>query len=178
MFRNYRHNNPNPIPQRIEALRQEFKRIVREAKQLFFDDLITKARDDKDIFRIVAWHKPRDRMEAPPLVINGQTVIEPEAKAEALRTALLERNSEEEDLETGWVPTVPRRRLPWSSVVHADEVYKTLCGSGNTSPGTDGITVRMLKASWEAIKTLSCGSIRAASLPATIPTSSDRRKWL
>ncbi|WPJ57194.1 hypothetical protein SMAC4_12996 [Sordaria macrospora] len=93
MFPNYRHNNPNPIPQRIEALRQEFKRIVREAKQLFFDDLITKARDDKDIFRIVAWHKPRDRMEAPPLVINGQTVIEPEAKAEALRTALLERNS-------------------------------------------------------------------------------------
>ncbi|CCC14945.1 hypothetical protein SMACR_09156 [Sordaria macrospora] len=86
MFRNYRHNNPNPIPQWIEALRQEFKRIV-------------------------AWHKPRDRMEAPPLAINGQTVIEPEAKAEALSMTLLERNSEEEDLETGWVPTVPRRRL-------------------------------------------------------------------
>ncbi|WPJ65411.1 hypothetical protein SMAC4_13918 [Sordaria macrospora] len=27
MFRNYRHNNPNPIPQRIEALRQEFKSV-------------------------------------------------------------------------------------------------------------------------------------------------------
>ncbi|WPJ64267.1 hypothetical protein SMAC4_13773 [Sordaria macrospora] len=51
-------------------------------------------------------------MEAPPLVINGQTVTEPEAKAEGLRTALLERNSKNEDLETGWVPTVPRRRLP------------------------------------------------------------------
>ncbi|CCC14518.1 unnamed protein product [Sordaria macrospora k-hell] len=152
MFRNYRHNNPNPIPQRVEALRQEFKRVVREAKQLFVDDFITKARNDQDIFRIVAWHKPRDQMEAPPLVINGQTIIEPEAKAEALRTALLERNSEEEDLETGWVPTVPRRCLSWSSVVHADEVYKTLCGTGNTSPSSDGITVRMLKASWESIK--------------------------
>ena len=66
---------------------------------------------DKDIYRIVAWHKPRDRIEAPPLVINGQTVTEPEAKAEGLRMALLERNSEDKDLKTGRVPTVPRRRL-------------------------------------------------------------------
>ncbi|WPJ64537.1 hypothetical protein SMAC4_13815 [Sordaria macrospora] len=50
-------------------------------------------------------------METPPLIINGQTVTEPKAKAEGLRTTLLERNSKDEDLETGWVPTVPRRRF-------------------------------------------------------------------
>ncbi|KAM4067475.1 endonuclease-reverse transcriptase domain-containing protein [Hirsutella rhossiliensis] len=57
-------------------------------------------------------------------------------KANALRRATLERRTSQDDITDPWVPVDPVR----------DATLRT----GNTSPGSDNITVKMLRAVWEA----------------------------
>jgi hypothetical protein len=94
----------------------------------------------------VSWHQLRNQLQSPALQGGDSVVSSPAQKAIALRKALLERNIAEDDMPDPWIPTVPLRAIRWNDTVPMDEAYKAVCSIGNTSPGADKITVRMLNA--------------------------------
>jgi hypothetical protein len=75
------------------------------------------------------------------------------AKAEALRTAVLDRFSARDDLEEdplyNWNGS---GHLPWDQGVSLEEVERNTIGVSSTSPGTDRVTVRLLKACWPQVQ--------------------------
>jgi hypothetical protein len=68
-------------------------------------------------------------------------------KAEALRTEILERFSAVDDLDldplANWDGT---GHLVWEQTVSLEEVEQNTIGVSSTSPSTDRVTVRLLKA--------------------------------
>jgi hypothetical protein len=68
------------------------------------------------------------------------------AKAEALRTAVLDRFSARDDLEEdplyNWNGS---GHLPWDQGVSLEEVERNTIRVSSTSPRTDRVTVRLLK---------------------------------
>jgi ribonuclease HI len=139
-------------PDTQEDARKHFKTAVRKAKRAYWRHIIDNAKDDKDIYKVVAWHKLAPSLKAPPLIIQGRPVEDTMEKAEALRAAVLGRFSERDDL-----PEDPLEswsgpgHLPWSATVSLEEVERNTIGVTSTSPGTDRITVRLLKACWKHI---------------------------
>jgi hypothetical protein len=75
-------------------------------------------------------------------------------KTNTLKQALLERRESNEDLETDplTIPSVPQRQLPWQCHVSHEEIAAATIQVKSTSPGTDGISVRLLKACWSVIR--------------------------
>ena len=75
-------------------------------------------------------------------------------KAETLRAELLERFTDEDDLQfdplKGW--TADEEKLVWETSATLEEVEAHTIGVSSTSPGVDGITVRLLRECWEYIK--------------------------
>lgn len=86
--------------------------------------------------------------------MDGEPIDEPMEKAEALRTALLERFTDADDLDYDPLTAhiIPRRFIPWQAHVSDAEVRDATITVKSTSQGTDGISVRLLKACWSAIK--------------------------
>ena len=82
--------------------------------------------------------------------VNGTVVEDTMEKAEVLRTEILERFSAADDLDsdplTDWNGT---GHLRWGKTVSLEEVERNTIGVSSTSPGTDRVTVRLLKACWE-----------------------------
>ncbi|KAL9561821.1 hypothetical protein ACKAV7_014083 [Fusarium commune] len=74
-------------------------------------------------------------------------------KANALRQATLERRTAEDDIANAWTPVSPSRLIPFSSEISLDEAQYATIHTGNTSPGSDNITVNLLKAVWHIIGT-------------------------
>jgi hypothetical protein len=75
-------------------------------------------------------------------------------KANALRQATLERKTVEDDIANAWTPVSPSRLIPFSPEISLDEAEYATTQTGNTSPGSDNITVNLLKAVWHIIGTL------------------------
>ncbi|EDN08379.1 conserved hypothetical protein [Histoplasma mississippiense (nom. inval.)] len=137
-----------------EAAKHQFKDAVRKAKRAYWRQVINEARDGRDLYRVVAWHKLEPNLRAPPLVIGDQVIEETAAKAEALQQAILKRYNSADDLE--YNPLDDEHwsgmgNLPWNPRVGMEEVERNTIGVQSTSPGTDGITVRMLKACWQHV---------------------------
>ncbi|EDN11159.1 conserved hypothetical protein [Histoplasma mississippiense (nom. inval.)] len=82
-----------------EAAKHQFKDAVRKAKRAYWRQVINEARDGRDLYRVVAWHKLEPNLRAPPLVIGDQVIEETAAKAEALQQAILKRYNSADDLE-------------------------------------------------------------------------------
>jgi len=97
----------------LKAAQKQFKAAVRRAKRDFWRDIISGATTDKDIFRIVSWHQPRNQLQSPALQVGDSVVSNPAQKALALRRALLERNSAEDAIPDPWTPPVPLRAIRW-----------------------------------------------------------------
>lgn len=140
----------------IKEAKKTLNKAINRATRAFWDDMIEKARS-AGVWKITSWYKPKPQLEAPPLLLpnpegDGMVAIsDPEERAQALRKKLLERSTAEDDIPDPWVPTVPRRVIPWEDHLPIDEAYSATCGVGNTSPGADGITVHMLRAAWPHI---------------------------
>ncbi|EDN04709.1 conserved hypothetical protein [Histoplasma mississippiense (nom. inval.)] len=137
-----------------EAAKHQFKDAVRKAKRAYWRQVINEARDGRDLYRVVAWHKLEPNLRAHPLVIGDQVIEETAAKAEALQQAILKRYNSADDLE--YDPLDDEHwsgmgNLPWNPRVGMEEVERNTIGVQSTSPGTDGITVRMLKACWQHV---------------------------
>jgi hypothetical protein len=62
-----------------------FTTIVRQAKRQYWRHVIDNAKDDKDLFKVIAWHKLTPENQDTPLTVDGTTISDPLGKAEALR---------------------------------------------------------------------------------------------
>ncbi|KNG52885.1 hypothetical protein TW65_09289 [Stemphylium lycopersici] len=82
----------------LQEERQAFKTTVRQAKRQYWRHVIDNTKDDKDLFKIVAWHKLTPENQDTPLVVNNTTILDPLEKAEALREEILNRYTAEDDL--------------------------------------------------------------------------------
>lgn len=145
--------NPGTSSDSTAAETRAFLTVVRRAKRQYWRKTIDELKDDRDLFRVVAWHKLEPNNQDPPLVHNGRTITDTAEKAEALREAILHRYTAEDDLPEAPSPdTISSRPLPWDSHISMEEVERNTIGIPSTSPGTDRITVRLLKACWTHVK--------------------------
>ncbi|RAL63687.1 hypothetical protein DID88_003730 [Monilinia fructigena] len=132
---------------------REFHKIVRKAKKAYWKDIINGVKDDKDLYKVINWHKLGTNLKAPPLVVNGNTVEGTMEKAETLWSEVLDRFSASDDLaQDPLEPWDGAGTLPWSDTISMEEVERNTIGVSSTSPGTDRVTVRLLKACWGSIK--------------------------
>jgi ribonuclease HI len=130
--------------------RHAFKTTVRQAKRQYWRHVIDNAKDDKDLFKIIAWHKLTPENQDTPLIVNNTTISDPLEKAEALREEVLNRYTAEDDL--GCYPDQGNAAtLPWSTHISLEEAERNTIGVSSTSPGTDRSTVRLLRACWAQV---------------------------
>ena len=113
-----------------------FKTTVRQAKRQYWRHVIDNAKDDKDLFKVIAWHKLMPENQDIPLVVNNTAIHDPLEKAEALREEVLNRYTAEDDLR--YRPDQETATtLPWSTHVSIEEAEQNTIGVSSTSPGTD-----------------------------------------
>jgi ribonuclease HI len=136
----------------VQATRN-FYTTVRKAKRDYWKHVVNEVRDDKALYKVIGWHKLAPNLKAPPLEVNGTMVEDTMEKAEILRSEILDRFSAEDDLESdplqNWAGT---SNLHWEQAVSLEEVEQYTIGVSSTSPGTDRVTVRLLKSCWNYIK--------------------------
>jgi hypothetical protein len=86
--------------------------------------------------------------------VNNRTISDPLEKAEALRVEILDWFSAEDNLpEPVWPTEAPAGALLWDTHIPMEEVERSTIGVSSTSPGTDRITVRLLKTCWAQVRT-------------------------
>lgn len=135
-----------------------FLTTVRRAKREYWRRIIDEASDDNSLYKVVSWHKQAPKLKAPPLKL-GDTVIEDTMeKADLLRKEVLGRFSADDDLPDFEPDDFDPEEyagftsLPWNYNISMEEVERATIGVSSTSPGTDKVTVRLLKACWQTIK--------------------------
>ncbi|KAM4061021.1 endonuclease-reverse transcriptase domain-containing protein [Hirsutella rhossiliensis] len=98
--------------------------------------------------------RPVRPCQAPPLQVDGRVYETQLEKATALRRATLERRTASDDIPDPWIPVNTDKMIPFPNQVSFEEARDATLRTGNTSPGSDNITVRMLRAVWHAIGSL------------------------
>ena len=137
----------------LQEERRSFKTTVRQAKRQYWRHVIDNAKDDKDLFKIIAWHKLAPENQDTPLIVGNRTISDPLEKAEALREQVLNRYTAEHDLRH--CPDQENADiLPWSTQISLEETERNTVGVSSTSPGTDRSTVRLLCACWAQVREL------------------------
>ncbi|KJZ68765.1 hypothetical protein HIM_11849 [Hirsutella minnesotensis 3608] len=144
---------PLGFDREVQLAKREFHNVVRRAKHLYWRNLIDSFSDSDSVFRTVRWLKSPGPFQAPPLQVDGRVYETQLEKANALRRATLERRTANDDIADPWGSVNTRQTVPFADQVSFETRDATLC-TGNTSPGSDNITVRMLRAVWHAIGSL------------------------
>lgn len=136
--------------------KRNFLTLVRKAKREYWRNMINNASDDRALYKIINWVKSAPDLKAPPLVDNGRVIEDNMEKAEVLRERILGRFSADDDLADDPIETYQDWHgvtyLPWETSVSIEAVEKCVVGVSSTSPGTDRVTVRLLKVCWHIIK--------------------------
>lgn len=133
--------------------KKTFLTTVRNAKRQFWRRIIDDAKDDTALYKVIGWHKLAPRLKAPPLVIGDRVIEDTLEKAEALKDEILSRFSAQDDIaELRLEDYKGITLLPWDQTVSLEEVERCTIGVSSTSPGTDKVTVRLLKACWNRVK--------------------------
>jgi len=127
---------------------------VRNAKREYWRKIIDGVKTDKDLYKVIGWHKLATNFKAPPLKIDGVMIEDTLEKAKALRKEVLGRFSSVDDLDhdplgEDWEGT---GNLNWNQHASEEEVERYTIGVSSTSPGTDRVTVRLLKACWRHVQ--------------------------
>jgi ribonuclease HI len=132
---------------------RHFLATVRKAKQQYWRHIIDGVDSDQKLYNVIKWHQMAPNLKAPPLEVNGAIIEDTLEKAEALRTSILGRFNSEDDLEYNPLENWEGAgNLPWNTHISIEEVERNCVGVSSTSPGTDRVTVRLLKACWTAVK--------------------------
>ncbi|OAQ61343.1 reverse transcriptase, RNaseH [Purpureocillium lilacinum] len=135
----------------VQTARRELRAVVRRAKRTYWRNLINGVQEGKDIFKVTRWLKSPGVFRPPPLQV-GETIVGTQTdKAEALRQATLERRTAADDISDPWIPVDVTTHIPIQADVPIEEVQDSLLRTGNTSPGADNTTVRLLQTAWPAI---------------------------
>ncbi|OAQ61303.1 endonuclease/exonuclease/phosphatase [Purpureocillium lilacinum] len=135
----------------VQLAKKGFQRVVRQAKRLYWSNLIDSFNDSASVFKAVHWLNSPGAFQPPPLQVDGELYETQLDKANALRRATLERRTAEDDIPDPWVPVTAARPIPFAQDVSLAEVHDATIRTGNISPGSDNITVKMLKAAWHII---------------------------
>ncbi|KAF4332063.1 reverse transcriptase, partial [Fusarium beomiforme] len=145
-FRAIRRLYPLGFNQDVQIAKRDFHRVIRRAKRLYWRNLINSFTDSSAIFKAVRWLKSPGPFQPPPLQV-GDVVYETQLdKANALRRAILERRTADDDIENPWIPVSFPRSIPFLLEISLEEAQYATLYTGNTSPGSDNITVDLLKA--------------------------------
>ncbi|OWT42476.1 reverse transcriptase [Pochonia chlamydosporia 170] len=136
----------------VQRARIYFKRIVRRAKRNFWRTIVADITDPADVFQITRWIKPRQQLQPPPIQHGSEVYTTNLERANVLRKEKLERRDVSDDIPDPWTPTVsPTQQIPFSAHISTSEAQNALLKTGNTTPGMDGITTKMLQAIWPSI---------------------------
>lgn len=96
--------------------------------------------------------RPRQRLQPPPTQLGDMTCSTDVEKTMALRKEKLERRGTSDNIADRWQPSVnPTREIPFARTISTKEAEKAVLHTGNTTPGSDEITTRMLQAAWPHI---------------------------
>ncbi|XP_044715282.1 endonuclease-reverse transcriptase domain-containing protein [Hirsutella rhossiliensis] len=153
-YRAWRRVYPLGFDREVQLAKRELHNAVRRAKRLYWRDLIDSFADGDSVFRAVRWLKSSGPCQAPPLQVDGRVYETQLEKATALRRATLERRTASDDIPDPWIPVNTDKMIPFPNQVSFEEARDATLRTGNTSPGSDNITVRMLRAVWHAIGSL------------------------
>ncbi|RKK09713.1 hypothetical protein BFJ65_g16158 [Fusarium oxysporum f. sp. cepae] len=91
--------------------------------------------------------------QPPPLQVDDVVYETQLDKANALRRATLEHRTAEDDIQDPWIEVSPRKTIPFPHEISLEEAQDATLRTGNTSPGADNITVKLLTAVWHIIGT-------------------------
>lgn len=153
-YRAWRRIYPLGFDREVQLAKRDFHRVVRRAKRLYWRDMFDSLTDSASVFKAVRWMRSPGAFQPPPLQVGDQVYETQRDKAIALRRATLERRTAHDDIPDPWIPVVTQRIIPFAQQVSLEEVYDATLRTGNTSPGVDNITVKMLRAAWYAIGNL------------------------
>ncbi|OAQ57276.1 reverse transcriptase [Pochonia chlamydosporia 170] len=136
----------------VQRARIYFKHIVRRAKRNFWRTIVADITDPADVFQITRWIKPRQQLQPPPIQHGSEVYTTNLERANVLRKEKLERRDVSDDIPDPWTPIVsPTQQIPFSAHISTSEAQDALLKTGNTTPGMDGITTKMLQAIWPSI---------------------------
>ncbi|CZR35886.1 uncharacterized protein FPRO_17006 [Fusarium proliferatum ET1] len=152
-FRAIRRRHPLSFNQDVQIAKRDFHRVVRRAKRKYWRELIDSFSSSSAVFKTVRWLKSPGPFQPPPLQVDDAVYETQMDKASALRGALLERRTSDDDIGDPWTPVSPPRSITFSPEVSLDEAQHATIHTGNTSPGADSITVNLLKAVWHIVGT-------------------------
>ncbi|KAM3454106.1 hypothetical protein NHJ6243_008968 [Beauveria neobassiana] len=142
----------NQRGEEVQRSRVRFCRVLRRTRQKFWRNTINEVTTAEGVFKLTRWMKPRQRLQPPPIQVGDMTYSTDVEKAMALRKEKLERRDASDDIADGWQPAVsPTKEIPFTRTISTKEVEKAVLHTGNTTPGSDGITTRMLQAAWPHI---------------------------
>lgn len=136
-------------PDRLTRTRT-FRATVASAKREHWTRKIEDMKSSQDVFRLMRWAAPQNTNITPPLRHEGKFISDHTERALVLRDSLFARFSAADDLPPCIL--LGEERIPWSEELTELEVRACTIGSGNTSPGADGISVELLSACWNHIK--------------------------
>ena len=135
-----------------QRARVYFRRTVRRVKRDFWRKIIADIISPDDVYRITRWLKPRQRLSPPPIQVDDRVYSTNIDKARALGRSKLARQDADDDIDDPWRPLEEQPGpIPFEQQISAAEAKRGLLGTGNTSPGADGITVKMLQAIWPSV---------------------------
>ncbi|OAA57839.1 reverse transcriptase [Akanthomyces lecanii RCEF 1005] len=142
----------NQRGEEVQRSRVKFCRVLRRTRQKFWRNTINEVTSAEGVYKLTRWMKPRQRLQPPPIQVGNMTYSTDAEKAMAPRKEKLERRDSSDDIADGWQPAVrPPKEIPFARTISTNEVEKAVLHTGNTTPGSDGITTRMLQAAWPHI---------------------------
>ncbi|KAF5606675.1 endonuclease reverse transcriptase [Fusarium subglutinans] len=135
-------------------LHRELRReqLLGFSKEVQLAQVAFRREEPKDIWPIMRWTQPKNQAQALPIEYEGKAHVSLLEKTEALRSAILDRFTAEDDIPDPWVPidSAPIIKLPMELIL--EEMTWAVTSTGNTSPGSNNVTVNVLKAIWPYIK--------------------------
>ena len=89
------------------------------------------------------------RLESAAISFEGKYITDQAERANILRDSLLARHQADDDLPP--CALSGNAHILWVQELNENEVRACTIGSGNTCPGSDGISVELLTACWDSI---------------------------
>lgn len=143
------------LPERtdlVEEARRDFHATVKAEKRQYNKTFIESLKKPADIYKVTGWTKRTSSLAPAPIVWEDKAYATAEERAAILRERLLGRGDASADISDPWAPDIhPEHQIPALTPPSLEEVAASVLGVGNTSPGSDGITVDLLKIAWPII---------------------------
>ena len=142
------------IPRPMLEETRTFLTACKRAKSDYWRRVINGSITPTQLYKLVAWHHGKTQFKSPPIKKDGRLIENTLEKAEVMKSDLLQRYTKDDDLQEnpleGWSRT--EAELPWDVTATVEELQECCIEVTSTSPGVDGIDVRMMRACWEHIK--------------------------